>query len=331
MVADRTRMIPSAPTIAIWGRGLELMHHYTLATADSLAVRPDMQYVWRVNLPEIGYACPFVMHGILTLSALHKAYLIPPERETYLDLATAHQNAGLEGFRSELHNINDTNWQTFFSFASIVVMYVSSVPVRMGNETETIPNILELFLFVRGIRAVLEPYQGRLTKTKFAALVHGIWTIDPEDVNYRQANPPMHLSPLPPDIFQAFTELGTFFQETLSEDCRDEYLKAVEELEKAIYFMAHAGTNVEVGMILFWPYVISENLMADIQGQNPFSMVLLSYFAIPLCVLEQRYWFLQGWSRRLFEVTDTVLAEHPALLEMVKWPRRQVFELYGPI
>ncbi|KAF4422874.1 hypothetical protein COL26b_004870 [Colletotrichum chrysophilum] len=298
MVADRTRMIPSAPTIEIWGRGLELMHHYTLATADSLAVRPDMQYVWRVNLPEIGYACPFVMHGILTLSALHKAYLIPPERETYLDLATAHQNAGLEGFRSELHNINDTNWQTFFSFASIVVMYVSSVPVRMGNETETIPNILELFLFVRGIRAVLEPYQGRLTKTKFAALVH---------------------------------ELGTFFQETLSEDCRDEYLKAVEELEKAIYFMAHAGTNVEVGMILFWPYVISENLMADIQAQNPFSMVLLSYFAIPLCVLEQRYWFLQGWSRRLFEVTDTVLAEHPALLEMVKWPRRQVFELYGPI
>lgn len=141
----------------------------------------------------------------------------------------------------------------------------------------------------------------------------------------------MHLSPLPPDIFQAFTELATFFQETLSEDCRDEYLKAVEELEKAIYFMAHAGTNVEVGMILFWPYVISENLMADIQGQNPFSMVLLSYFAIPLCVLEQRYWFLQGWSRRLFEVTDTVLAEHPALLEMVKWPRRQVFELYGPI
>ncbi|CAI0643634.1 unnamed protein product [Colletotrichum noveboracense] len=250
------------------------------------------------------------MHGILTISALHKAYLIPAEREAYLDLATAHQNAGLEGFRVELHNINDTNWQTFFSFASIVVMYVSSVPVRLGIEKEAIPNILELFMF-------------------FAALVYGIWTIDPEDVNYR--NPPMHLSPLPPDIFQALTELVTFFRENLGEDCRDEYLKAVEELEKAIYLMAHAGTNVEVGMILFWPYVISENIMTDIQGHNPFSMVLLSYFAIPLCVLEQRYWFLQGWSRRLFEVTDTVLAEHPALLEMVKWPRRQVFELYRPI
>ncbi|KAH0426444.1 C6 zinc finger domain-containing protein [Colletotrichum camelliae] len=322
-------MIPPAPTIEIWGRGLELMHHYTLSTGNSLAIRPDMQYVWRVNLPEIGYACPFVMHGILTISALHKAYLIPPERETYLDLATAHQNAGLEGFRAELHNINDTNWQTFFSFASIVVMYVSSVPVRLGSETEAIPNILELFVFVRGIRAVLEPFQGRLVKTKFAALVHGIWTIDPDDVNYR--HPQMHLSPLPPDIFQAFTELATFFRESLSEDCRDEYLKAVEELEKAIYFMAHAGTNVEVGMIMFWPYVISENIMTDIQGQNPFSMVLLSYFAIPLCVLEQRYWFLQGWSRRLIEVSDIVLAEHPALLEMVKWPRRQVFELYGPI
>ncbi|KAF9870205.1 C6 zinc finger domain-containing protein [Colletotrichum karsti] len=263
------------------------------------------------------------------MSALHKAYLIPSERETYLDLATAHQNAGLEIFRDELHTLDESNWQQFFCFASIVVLYVSSIPVRIGNQTEPVPNILELFMFVRGIRAVLEPYQGKLMKTKFSAMVHGIWIIDPDDTNYR--NPAMNQSPLPGDIFKALEDLQSFFGEALHDESREEYLTAVAELEKAVYLMAHAGTNIEIGMILFWPYVISENIMADIQAQNPFAIVLLSYFAIPLCVLEQRFWFLKGWSRRLFDVTDGLLAEHSTLMEMIKWPRRQVFEIHGLI
>lgn len=159
------------------------MHHYTLSTADSLAIRPDVQYIWRVTYVEIGYRSPFVMHGILTMAALHKAYLLPSERETYLDLAASHQNAGLEGFRAALPSMNDTTWETFFTFASIVVLYVASLPVRLGKDS--VPNILELFTFVRGMRAVLGPYQTRLHKTKFRAIVHGTWVIDTDDADYR--------------------------------------------------------------------------------------------------------------------------------------------------
>lgn len=94
--------------------------------------------------------------------------------------------------------------------------------------------------------------------------------------------------------------------------------------------MAHAGTNLEVGMAAFWPYVISDAVMADIQSMNPYAMVLMSHFAVLLRAMEPTYWYLRGWSARLMAAVDQQLAGRPALLEAVRWPKEHIFELYGP-
>ncbi|KAL2878731.1 hypothetical protein SGCOL_005956 [Colletotrichum sp. CLE4] len=326
---DHDRLQSPAPSIGHWGHGLELMHHYTLVTANTLSIRPDMQHVWRVTMPEIGYECPFVMHGVLTLAALHKAYLIPSSRDKYLELATSHQTAGINGFRTQLHTVDDTNWKPFFCFASLVVFYVASLPVRMGQDLDSEPDIMGVFIFVRGIRTILEPYQTKIVRTEFAPMATGIWIVDPSEPSYK--HPPLHNSPLPPDVFEAIQDLSDFYAENLHDSAREEYVTAVRELEKAVYLMAHAGANLEVGMILFWPYMISENIMADIHALNPYSLVLLAYFSVFLCVLEPTFWFLRGWSKRLFAMVDAQLAGHPVLLEAVKWPRKQVYEFYAHI
>ncbi|GJC84866.1 hypothetical protein ColLi_07704 [Colletotrichum liriopes] len=315
---DNSRGTPQAPTIELWGHGLELMHHYVLHTANTMSIRPDMQHVWRAVMPEIGYDCPFVMHGILTIAALHKGYLIPSERDKYLDLAASHQNAGLEAFRALLHTVDDNNWIPFFCFASLILFYVASDPVRMNKEhsLEDSPDVTSLFVFVRGIRAILEPYQSRLGKTNFGPMAQGVWIVDPGDPEYK-------------DVFEALDYLTAFFKESLSDVAQDDYTTAVVELEKAAYLMAHAGANLEVGMIIFWPYIISENIMADIQSKNPYAMVLLSYFAVLFCVMEPTYWFLRGWSRRLIDMVDARLAGLPVLLEAVKWPRKQILDFSG--
>ncbi|EGU81551.1 hypothetical protein FOXB_07938, partial [Fusarium oxysporum f. sp. conglutinans Fo5176] len=140
---DRTRLSVPAPTIELWDRRLELMHHYSLVTANTFSIRPEMQRVWRITIPEIGYSFPFVMQGILAVAAVHKAYLTPLERAAYLDLAISHQNAGLEWFRAGLHTINEDNWKRFFCFASLVVLYVASVPLCVHKQQpETEPEFL---------------------------------------------------------------------------------------------------------------------------------------------------------------------------------------------
>ncbi|TDZ53665.1 hypothetical protein CTRI78_v006818 [Colletotrichum trifolii] len=287
-----------------------------------------MQYVWRVLIPEMGYSCSFVMHGILTVAALHKAYLIPSEREMFLDLAASYSNAGLETFRATLHLIDNDNWENYFGFASLVVLYVSALPVRNSKNTNVVASFFELFLFVRGIRTLLATFEEGVGRTKFAPFAHSVWIVDPDDEETSK-NAPLDRSPLPRDVYEALQGLSSFYEDNLQGDSRGDYVAAVKDLRRSINLMAYAGINIEIGMLLFWPYVISENVMADIQAQNPYAILLLCYFSVLLCALEQRYWFLKGWSRRLFGISDERLKEHPALAEMAKWPRRQVSELYG--
>jgi hypothetical protein len=89
-----------SPSLDFQIHGLELMHHYSTITANTLALRLDMQHIWRMVLPEMSYNTPFLSHGLLSVAALHKAHLLPARRDKYLDLAAYHQTRGMEGFRS---------------------------------------------------------------------------------------------------------------------------------------------------------------------------------------------------------------------------------------
>ncbi|KAI1016758.1 hypothetical protein LB504_007140 [Fusarium proliferatum] len=117
----------SAPTpgasLEFQDHGLELMHHYSAITANTLALRLDMQHIWRMVLPEMSYNTPFLSHGLLSVAALHKAHLLPARRDTYLDLAAYHQSRGMHGFRSIFSSIDEKNWHPAFCFSSTIVIY----------------------------------------------------------------------------------------------------------------------------------------------------------------------------------------------------------------
>lgn len=165
---------------------LELMHHYTNTTANTLAARPDMQYTWRVTIPELAYTCHYLMHGILSISALHLAYLVPTRRRHYLDVAANYQVAGLEGFRSTLSVVNGDNWKECFCFSSLIAISACMLPLHtISGSAETVPDTLGLFAFVRGMRTVISPYQSSLGGTVLSSLLNGVWIINVSDPSYR--------------------------------------------------------------------------------------------------------------------------------------------------
>lgn len=142
-----------------------------------------------------------------------------------------------------------------------------------------------------------------------------------------RADPSLDSCQLPRDIFTALSRLSIFFDAELPEASRSDYGDAVVQLRKAARLIAHTGNNVEVRMILFFPYVISESISADIQAGNPYAMVLLLYFVLLLSSLEPKFWFLRGWSRRLLAITEAALEDHPKLRRMVNWPRDELYRL----
>lgn len=156
---------------ADWAKDLELMHHFCAITANTLATREDLRYTWRVTVPREGYSNPFLMHGILSMAALHRAYLYPAKAEEYLRLSAYHQSSGLKDFQKLLLNIQQDNWKAVFCFASMVVIYVSALPTRLGTPILPTPisNITNLLLVTKGMDSFLRPFLTVLRNSNLAA------------------------------------------------------------------------------------------------------------------------------------------------------------------
>lgn len=163
-------------------RELELMHHYSINTSNSLALREDLRYVWRVVVPQEGYDNPFVLHGILAVAAVHKAQLVPSARQTYLNLGTYYQSVGLEAFRTVMQSVDKDSWKPFFFFASSVILYACLLPARSENRKieRPISSIMELFAFIRGIKAI-GPYLGGISRGNLAPLNLQDWVVSMDE------------------------------------------------------------------------------------------------------------------------------------------------------
>ncbi|OHW98339.1 C6 zinc finger domain-containing protein [Colletotrichum incanum] len=288
-----------------WAASIELMHHYTTSTADTLALRTGMQHVWRTVVPQMGYEHPFVLHGILA-------------------------TRGLEGFRTALFYIGDTNWKPSFCFSPTIVLYVCALAAHSAREPAagTLSEILKLFVLIRGFRSALLPCQADVLETPLAPLAHGVWIVSEHNHDFEH-DASLDASLLPKGIFDSLRRLSAFFQTDLPEGSRRDYEFAVSELRKATILLAKAEGQSEVGMIFFlFPYTLPSNIIADIQVGNPYVMVLLSYFALSLSVIESSFWFLQGWSEQLFKDIEWQLKDNPRLCNVAQWPKKKAAELY---
>jgi hypothetical protein len=146
------------------------MHHFSTSTYRTLSKRVDIQNLWQVTVPQEGFSNEFLQRSILSISALHLAYLYPEKRGLYLTLSAFHQDMGLKEFRKCLDPI--ANNKATFSFASLLVVYVSALPLRNCTDhlLSPIDNAIELIEIVLGIDLFLN--NGQLLTGDFAPFAH---------------------------------------------------------------------------------------------------------------------------------------------------------------
>ncbi|KAF4948533.1 hypothetical protein FSARC_13705 [Fusarium sarcochroum] len=293
-----------------------------------MACSEAARHVWRVIFPQEGYVHEYLMHGILSLAALHKAYLMPNRRDTYLRQSSFHHSLGQETFTTLLSNVTSDNWQHVYCFATIVIAYVLSPSIRFNCETqpETTPvsRTLELFSVTRGIKAILMPFIAQLNQTRLAPLVTSVWLVSLDPIPDRK--PSLEYSVLPDDDFSALSSLRRFLSEREPSGNKADYHKAVSILEVSAVQIAHADVNVEVGAILLWPFFLPDSVIGDIRERKPHGLLVLAYYAVFMNALDRTYWFLRGWGQKLLEDIENHIGDQEQFEGLLAWPRRQVGE-----
>lgn len=162
---------PSPADEAAWIPDLELMHHFMTNTMNILTEHQNLDYIqriWQIELPKVAFAHEYVMHGLLGFSALHKAHVEPSNATQLHAIAVHHLDKALVVYRAESASpTNAGNASAKFVFTWIVALFAYAIPPSLTP----IDAIVELFMLVRGIDAVLSETWFWISQGPFAPLL----------------------------------------------------------------------------------------------------------------------------------------------------------------
>jgi hypothetical protein len=153
--------------------GLELLHHYKTTVYRTIDHTPEID-VWKIELPRLAVEHEFLMHGILSLAALHLSKVIPARSDPLRATAILHEHAALPTFRSAVAKPSSSNIHAVFAFSGSIVPYIlgscsTTDKARLPSPTDTSPH---WFLALRGLMPLLMRNFAALASGPFGPLLN---------------------------------------------------------------------------------------------------------------------------------------------------------------
>ncbi|KAJ5895590.1 hypothetical protein N7495_007281 [Penicillium taxi] len=270
----------SLPALALNLHDLELMMQWCNSTFYTLSRNERTDSVWRNAVPEEALSYPFLMHGILALSALHLARTGPDtsKRTVYLNRAVAHQNQALALFRGLLGDIQEKNAKAMFAFASIVVVYTFGFPHTPDTQDPwtCVDDFHQVLVLTRGIQQVIRSPASFLGDNSFAP----IFQIDEVRV------------PLLEPASTNLKRLRDANERCAVRDSSHEvevYTATINDMEDMLSWV-YGGMNASA-VAGKWAITLPQRYLELLQDREPLALVILAHYGVLLQLLKHRWCF----------------------------------------
>jgi hypothetical protein len=104
-------------------RVLELLHFYTTTTSFTFSTTPERQSLWHQIVPQIPFNYRFLLHGILSISALQLGHLQPARKDSIYAEASVHHQIAVTRFRLAMSDITQEHCHACFAVSSLLFVY----------------------------------------------------------------------------------------------------------------------------------------------------------------------------------------------------------------
>ncbi|GLI81206.1 hypothetical protein PoHVEF18_009579 [Penicillium ochrochloron] len=277
----------TTPTAALNLHDLELMMHWCNDTYHTLSRNERTDLVWRNVVPEEALSHPFLMHGILALSALHLARTgpEPSRRAAYLNRAVTHQNQALALFRELLGDINESNAKAMFAFAGIVVVYTFGFPHTpdVQDPWTCVDDLYQVLVLTRGVQQVIRSPADYLSHSNFAPI------LQVEEVHAR----------LPDDATATINNLHEANEVCGARDQSHEtevYTATIDNVAEMLSWV-YGGMTASV-IAGRWAIKLPPRFLELLREREPMALVMLAHFGVLLQFLKHR-WCFDEWCVRV--------------------------------
>lgn len=297
---------------------LELMHHWTVSASYGFGDRPEDVKPWQVEIPQLACEYPFLLRGILAISALHLSRLRPDRKQRYMMRAAYHQDIALASYRYVIDdfNINMTaeNCSAVVGYGNLTCVYgfadfrdpLGSKRSFTNSPLSTINNLPEWLQLLRGSRMILGFGRDWIAKGPMA-------------FQLRRAPDVIDFSLSPYDCY--FKTLDTFLNTV--EHCPRE---DIETYGSVVYLLRETAAipyqpcqTLRIKLAIFrWAEMLPHHFLELIGVRKCEALIILAYFAVLLKDAGKEYWWFNGTAESLIAAIQDSLSQQER--RWISWP-----------
>jgi hypothetical protein len=266
---------------------------------------------WEREIPKLALSCDYLAHGIISLAALHLAYLNPDQRDKYEYLSAQHQDLALAPFRQAVQYVTPQNCNQLFAFSAFLIT-AQFAPSRSPKAIFP-PSSVSLYngpanwiVCHRACDSIVQQARPHMKTGPFGELLaQGIQAADFAD----------KLTDLPENeddeslvyLSQHLLTLQSVKASTTVDEM-EAYIDAISSLRRLLAASLHASDSLKCRIFAaIWPTQVLDAFVRMLQEERPPALIITAHY----CLLLQRcrsYWFMEHRAYNLLSAVQQSLA-----------------------
>lgn len=295
---------PRAVEQSSWLTDLELMHHYTATTYQTLPRAADLQYIWQTEVPKLALSNLFLLHQILAISAHHQSQLRPDRHGHYTICASLHQNKAVTGLRTALARITEDTCHEIFVASSLLSICAFASFSSYGGvcEQPRVDDLVDVFQLIRGMSRILDSYTYLLHQGNLGQLF------------FREGN--NEPSPFLDSVNEQLQLLDVSIlpHAEARSICRQSLVEIVAWIQSVMRSTSAAGLRASLSL----PICLREEFIELVRQHNPIALIIVAHYCVILHTSGLENWYLRGWGQSVVQDIAQILGStwHKSL----EWP-----------
>ncbi|KAI9037554.1 Zn(II)2Cys6 transcription factor [Aspergillus affinis] len=300
---------PTVASTALNMNQLELIVQWNKDTHRFFTRNEETKHIWRDLIVEEAFHTPFLMHGVLAVSALQFSLSRPEQQKAFwLGIAAAHKGQALQPFLASFSDINASNAKAMLGFASLVVAFAfgSALTGRSDPEKPSLSALNDVFVLCRGVQEITSTASAFLRESTFAPLF---------DISRPVVN-------IPHATTEALNHLANMNSASWLGEHHDTatYARVIQALKDLLPYAYLEPTSMTLAV--GWAIRSLPAYLENVQKWEPFALVVHAHYCAFLHMARENC-FIQSWGsavlRDIWHILDSNWKEH------ISWPVNQVF------
>ena len=280
-----------SPNCGLTNHDLELMMHWCSTTYHSVSLDSTAEWIWQTIVPQEAMHHPFLLHGILALSALDQANASNGKiREEHLKVAQRHQTratAGLTCVRRLGDHLSLSACNAVFAYSCIMIYYTLASPllVKPPRRSRTLDNLCQVLVQTRESIDIMIQVIDRVKDGELGPLIQ-------KDESRPKMPDTSRLAIL------SIRRLNAILASRHPRHETDVYEATMEHLSSALERLAEGGEPTVIA--IRWIFRIPSRFILLVRERQSFALVILAHFAVIMHSLRGQWW-MGDWGMNVLE------------------------------